>query len=96
MGVVYDVVLWQAERICEVWRMLKYTGNTVYLNVHNDAAISDVTFYVYSWSDQSGIFNDSGTLKVAAMIYWPDYGHIWHYVTDVNVSDYCLYTEALG
>jgi hypothetical protein len=77
--------------------MLNYTGNTVYLDVQRDAAVSDVTIYVVSWSDRSGVFNHVGVLKIAAMIYWPDYGgYIWHYVTDVNVSDYCLYQEALG
>jgi hypothetical protein len=76
--------------------MLNYTGNTVYLDVHRDAVVSDVTIYIESWSDRSGVFNHVGVLKMAAMIYWPDYGYIWHYVTDVNVSDYCLYTDALG
>ena len=76
--------------------MLRYTGNTVYLDVQRDAVVSDVTIYVASWSDQSGIFNNAGVLKMVAMIYWPVYGHIWHYVTDVHASDYCLYQEALG
>jgi hypothetical protein len=77
--------------------MLRYTGNTVYLDVHRDAVVSDVTIYVASWSDRSGVFNHVGMLKMAAMIYWPDDGgYIWHYVTDVNVSDYGLYREALG
>ena len=77
--------------------MLSYSGNTVYLDVHKDAVVSDVTIYVTSWSDRSGVFNLASVLKIAAMIYWPVYGgYIWHYVTDVNASDYCLYREALG
>ena len=77
--------------------MLNYTGNTVYLDVLRDAFVSDVTIYVASWSDRSGVFNHNGVLKMAAMIYWPDFrGSIWHYVTDVAVSDYCLYQEVLG
>jgi hypothetical protein len=77
--------------------MLKYTGNTVYLDVQRDAVMSDVTIYIESWSDRSGVFNHNGVLKMAAMIYWPDYGgYIWHAVTDVQVSDYCLYQEVLG
>jgi hypothetical protein len=54
--------------------MLNYTGNTVYLDVHKDVFLSDVTIYVASWSDRSGVFNHAGVLKIAAMIYWPDYG----------------------
>jgi hypothetical protein len=27
------------------------------------------------------------------MIYWPDYGHIWHVVTDVAARDYNAYVE---
>jgi hypothetical protein len=77
--------------------MLNSIGNTVYLDVHRDAFVSDVTIYVESWSDRSGVFNHDGVLKMAAMIYWPDYGgSIWHIVTDVAVSDYCLYQEVLG
>ena len=77
--------------------MLRYTGNTVYLDVHKDAFVSDVTIYVESWSDWSGVFNHHGVLKIAAMVVWPDFGgYIWHYVTDVAVSDYSLYQEVLG
>ncbi len=77
--------------------MLRYTGNTVYLDVQKDVFVSDVTIFVASWSDHSGVFNYAGVLKIAAMIYWPDYwGYIWHYVTDVQRSDYGLYQEVLG
>ena len=76
-------------------RMLRYTGNTVYLDVHKDAVVSVVTIYLANWSDQSGIFNHAGVLKMVAMIYWPEYGYIWHYVTDVEVSDYDLYREVV-
>jgi hypothetical protein len=77
--------------------MLRYTGNTVYLDVHRDAVVSDVTIYVESWSDRSAVFNHAGVLKIAAIIYWPNYGsYIWHAVTDVHASDYGLYQEVLG
>jgi hypothetical protein len=77
--------------------MLRYTGNTVYLDVHKDVFLSDVTIYVESWSDRSGVFSHQGVLKIAAVIVWPDFGgYIWHYVTDVEVSDYDLYQEMLG
>jgi hypothetical protein len=66
--------------------MLKYTGNTVYVEVHSDAVIFDVTISVAGWSDQSGIFNHDGVLKMVAMIYRSGYGHIWHSVTDVHAS----------
>ena len=76
--------------------MLRYTGNTVYLDVKRDVFVSDVTIYVESWSDRCGVFNYAGVLKIAAMIYWPDDGgYIWHYVTDVEVADYDLYREVL-
>lgn len=75
-----------------------YTKNTVYTNIQKNIVVPGcIDIYVENWTDQYGVYNDDGTLKIAAMIFWlPIQGYIWHYVTDVALLDYPYYKEILN
>ena len=76
--------------------MIRDTDNTVFTDIHKEAALSGVTIFIEEMNATSGVYNDNATLKFAAMIPVAGYDVIWHYVTDVPKSDYDRYPEAVA